>query len=106
EQLLGGVAVRLEGQLVGPDGFGFNPDVEAYPYDPDLARELLAEAGYPDGFSIVFEGSQGRYIKDREVEEAIAQQLAEVGIEVDLQILESGVWLDKWFGSTYAPLFD
>ncbi|MCC6799057.1 MAG: ABC transporter substrate-binding protein [Anaerolineae bacterium] len=39
--------------MIPPSLWGYNPDVPAVPYDPDLAMELLAEAGYPDGFSEV-----------------------------------------------------
>jgi len=106
KELLAGFGRKLEGQIVGPDAVGFNPDLKAYPYDADKARALLKDAGYPDGFTIQFQGSAGRYIKDKEVEEAVVNQLSKVGIKANLEILESGVWLDKWINATYAPMFD
>lgn len=106
EQLLGGTAVKLEGQIVGSDAVGFDPSLKAYPYDPEKAKQLLAEAGYPDGLTIEFESSAGRYLKDKEVSEAVVSQLAQVGVKAELKILESGVWLDKWLQGTSAPLFN
>jgi peptide/nickel transport system substrate-binding protein len=102
--LLGGYARKLEGQLVGPDAVGFQKDLKAYPYDPARARQLLAEAGHASGFTVKMQGSQGRYIKDKEVEEAIVIQLAKVGIKADLTIYESGVWLDRWQNNTFDPM--
>lgn len=95
----------LQGQLVGPDCFGFNPDIEAYPFDQDRARELLAEAGYPDGFTIDFESSAENYSKAREVSENLVAQLAEVGITVNLSMLEWNLYLDKLLEATGAPMF-
>lgn len=106
DELLGGYARKLEGQMVGPGDVGYNPEVSAYGYDPEEAVRLLNEAGYPNGFTVDLECPSGRYIKDREVCEAVASQLARVGIRANLQILESGVWLDKWLNDTMAPLFN
>lgn len=97
---------RIEpGQLVDEDGFGYNPDIEAYPYDPEKARELLAEAGYPDGFSTQFECVAGRPLFGCVTAEAIAAYLAEVGIEVEILPMEITVWIQKWYGGGRASMF-
>ncbi len=67
--------------------FGYDPTLQGYAYDPERARALLAEAGYPDGLTVTLTGPAGRYVKDKEVQEAIAAQLAEVGVTVELNIV-------------------
>lgn len=59
-----------------------------WPYDPDKARELLAEAGYPEGFQTALDTPIGRYYRDQEIAYAIAEQLAKVGIQVQVQPYE------------------
>ncbi len=66
-----------------PSQFGCAQDVTSYEYDPEKARELLAEAGYPDGFSTEFYA-----YRDRQYAEAIASYLNEVGIETDFKMLQ------------------
>ena len=61
-------------------------------YDPERAKELLAEAGYPDGFSMKIEAPTGRYTMDAEISQAIVAMLSQVGITVDLQLLESSAY--------------
>ena len=72
-----------------PEGyFPHVPELdEMYPYDPDRARELLAEAGFPDGFSadIIVVPSPAAY---QLLGEAVQAQLAEVGIDLNVQITE------------------
>ena len=60
--------------------------------DPERAKELLAEAGYPDGFSMKIEAPTGRYTMDAEISQAIVAMLSQVGITVDLQLLESSAY--------------
>jgi len=92
EHILGGYGIKVA--TVAPEYFlGYDPDLEPYPYDPEKARKLLAEAGYPDGFEIKdFRVGRGRFLRNVEVAEAIVDQLAEVGVKVTLNAMEFGVW--------------
>jgi peptide/nickel transport system substrate-binding protein len=79
--------------------------VEAYGYDPDRARELLAEAGYPDGFAMDMACPAGAYSHFEEVCEAVAGYLGEVGIDVSLDLMESGQYWDLEAAKELPPLF-
>lgn len=103
--IMGGFGQPLDGQLVGSDGLGYDPAIEGYEYDPERARELLAEAGYPDGFTIPFHGTTGNYPKDREISEAIVGMLAEVGITAELELLEQARWAEGLYTNTLHPMF-
>jgi peptide/nickel transport system substrate-binding protein len=86
----------------GEMGYGA---VEPFPYDPDKAKELLAEAGYPDGFEMDFACPAGAYIFFEQVCEAIQGYLADVGIETNLEIMESGQYWDLEAEKQLPPLF-
>jgi peptide/nickel transport system substrate-binding protein len=89
---------------VGPDCFGYDPDLQGYPYDPEKAKALLAEAGYPDGFSIKYEFASGTYFKGREVAEAIASYWSDIGVETDLEPLEFSIWDEKLITAKLGPV--
>jgi peptide/nickel transport system substrate-binding protein len=103
QSLYSGYAVPAEGQLLTPGHFGFNPNVKTYPYDPDKAKELITEAGYA-GEELEFIGEAGRWLKDKELIEAVAGQLRDVGLNVKVNIVEWSAWLDLLFaGADKAP---
>jgi peptide/nickel transport system substrate-binding protein len=79
-----------------PVMFGFAPEVKPYPYDPERARRLLAEAGFPQGISLTLNSPNGRYLKDKEVNEAIAGQLAKIGVKTQVVVHEWGTYVSKW----------
>jgi len=70
--------------LVAPGIIGFPEDLERLPYDPEAARGLLAEAGYPDGFEVQMNCPNDRYVNDEAICQAVVGMLARVGVTVNL----------------------
>ena len=101
DALLGGTATPL-GQPFVPGGFGYNPNNEAYPYDPDKARELLAEAGYGDGFTFKLT-AQNIVLSD--VLTALVDYFADVGVTAELEVIEPGLGNQRLLAGDYDPLF-
>lgn len=104
ELLLNGFGYPLA-SVSGPNEFGFNPDLEPYPYDPERAKELLAEAGYADGFDTVLDTPSGRYLQDVEVSQAIAGQLAEIGVNVEVRPAEFQEYFTRWLAEEMEGLY-
>jgi peptide/nickel transport system substrate-binding protein len=86
----------------GELGYGV---VKPFGYDPDKAKALLTEAGYPDGFSMDMACPAGAYMHFEEVCEAVVGYLGEVGIDVTLEIMESGHYWDLEANKELPPLF-
>jgi peptide/nickel transport system substrate-binding protein len=104
--LLDGAGTRMKGYFNPPHE---PPGARAYDYNVQKSRDLLAAAGYPNGFAVEMHGPSGRYIKDRELAQAVAQDLDKIGIKVDLQILEWSVYAGKELsaasGGPPSPLY-
>lgn len=92
KNLYAGLGEVLGGQ-VPPGVPGYAP-MAGFAYDPAKAKQLLAEAGYPSGFSATLTGTKGSYLKDAETAQAIQQQLRAVGVDVKLEIVEFAKYLD------------
>jgi peptide/nickel transport system substrate-binding protein len=71
------------GMIIQPGINGYAPELDTrLPFDPDAAKALLAEAGYPDGFPVTLDCPNDRYINDEAICRAVAAMLGEVGIRV------------------------
>jgi peptide/nickel transport system substrate-binding protein len=116
DTILAGQA-RVATQTAPAIAFGFDPDLPPYDYDPALAKRLLAEAGYPDGFEMVAEIYAGTSTFGPLVYQQAAADLARVGVKLDVRIvpipkysrgLHQGEWEGTAFGVDYnsAPSFD
>jgi peptide/nickel transport system substrate-binding protein len=75
--------------------FGYNPEIEKLPYDIDQARNLMIEAGYEDGFDIEMDCITEMYNYNKENCRLIAEQLAEIGINVSLNEMSSEEFTQK-----------
>ncbi len=86
-----GLGIPANGPI-SPQVFGANLDLAPYDYDPERAKALLAEAGYPNGFNTSL------WTNDNplriQIAEIVQAYLAEVGVNVDIQVLEWGAYLD------------
>ncbi len=92
EGIYNGVGIPAHGPLA-PSVVGYDDSIEGLEYDPEKAKELLAEAGFEDGFSTTIWTNDNRERID--IATNVQQQLAEVGIEVEVEVLEWGAYLDK-----------
>ncbi len=81
--VLGNRGIVMAGPFT-PAWLGFDASVKPFPYDPARAKQLLAEAGYPQGLDTTWSISSGVFLKDTEIGEAVAGQLRQVGIRVKL----------------------
>lgn len=90
----------LKGIATYPSGFMSSViqysalDLDPHEIDQAKSKQLLAEAGYPDGFKSVLYTCEGRYTMDRQVSEVVQSMLAEVGIQVEVKVLEWGSYLN------------
>ncbi len=94
ERIMGGLAVAAS-QLVPPGMFGYNPELEVEPYDPERSKQLLAEAGYADGFELVLGTPNDRYINDEKIAQAVAQMLTRVGIRTTVDASTKSVFFRR-----------
>jgi peptide/nickel transport system substrate-binding protein len=97
EGIMGGLGEVDAAQFSNPGFTGHCDDIEPYPFDPDKARELLKEAGYADGLDLTMQTSNGYILNDGLLAEAISEMLADVGVNVDLDIMEYSTYLDAFY---------
>jgi peptide/nickel transport system substrate-binding protein len=122
--VLDGKAIRTATMLT-PLHFGYDASLKPIKQDLAKSKKLLAEAGYGGGIEITLNSPQGRYVRDKEVAEAVAGQLTKAGIKTTLRTYEfvnylnnlvyphkpGPVWLIGWGTPTldaetvYGPLF-
>ncbi len=103
-------------QIADPPTVGYNPEIKRLPYDPEAAKKLLAEAGYPNGFSVTLKAPTDRYPRDEETAEAIAKQLAKIGIKVTVDAKPKAMYFPEvthhdvelyylgWFDGAYSAM--
>jgi peptide/nickel transport system substrate-binding protein len=95
-RIMGGVAVAA-GELLPPGMFGAHEDGDLPPnaFNPDRAKALLAEAGYPNGFGITLGTPNDRYINDAQVSQAVAQMWTQIGVETDIDASTASTFFSR-----------
>lgn len=98
EEIYFGRAVEQRSQPLTENTFGFNPDLQPYGYDPDKSRELLRDAGLPDGFKTTISSRvEGNPVFEAHTL-AAADDISEIGIDISIEHVETGVWRDGIYG--------
>jgi peptide/nickel transport system substrate-binding protein len=94
DRVMEGVAIKA-GQLLPEGFFGRSDKLKPEAYDPEGAKKLLAEAGYPDGFKTTLFGPNDRYINDAKIVEAISQMLSRIGIATTPDTMPKSVYFKR-----------
>lgn len=94
------------GQPAGTKTFGHNPDISPYPYDPDKARTLLKDAGYDDGLKLTFALMVNRIPGDSNIYQTLADQLSQIGVEVELRPVTFATWISDYLPGTWDDDID
>ncbi len=83
------------GQIAAPGFIGHVPDIAVPAFDPARARALLAEAGYPQGFTMTIQCTQDRFAGDARVCQALGQMLTAIGIRTNVDALPMPIYLRR-----------
>ncbi|BBK39067.1 ABC transporter substrate-binding protein [Allostella sp. ATCC 35155] len=94
DRIMEGAAVPAA-QLLPASYPGTSQRLQPDRHDPAAARRLLAEAGYPDGFSVVLHGPNGRYLNDDRITVAIAGMLQRIGIRAEVASLPGNIFKSR-----------
>ncbi|QDY99043.1 ABC transporter substrate-binding protein [Nitratireductor mangrovi] len=85
--------------LIANELFAHSGDFQRLPFDPDAAKQLLADAGYPDGFTVAMDCPNDRYVNDEAICQAVVSMLARIGVTVNLNAQPKA----QYFAKVLAP---
>jgi peptide/nickel transport system substrate-binding protein len=89
-------AAKPTAEMWGPGINGFIPELnKRLPYDPEAAKKLLAEAGYPQGFEVTMNCPNDRYVNDGRICQVVAQNLSRIGVKINLAAETKGTYFPK-----------
>lgn len=89
-------ASRPTALMVGPGVHGYEAALDKrLPYDPEAAKKLLADAGYPNGFEVAMNCPNDRYVNDARICQAVAANLARIGVKINLAAETKGTYFPK-----------
>jgi peptide/nickel transport system substrate-binding protein len=101
DRVMEGLALPAS-NVVSPSVLGHDPAVKPEPYDPEGAKKLLAEAGYPNGFTITLATPNNRYINDEQVAQAAAQMFSRIGVTTKVDAMPLAAYLGKARGQEFG----
>jgi peptide/nickel transport system substrate-binding protein len=93
-RVMEGVAIPA-GQLMADQFFGVSKTLKPVAYDPEGAKKLLADAGFPNGFKMTIHGPNGRYVNDVKIAEAAAQMFTRIGIETSIETMPPATFFTR-----------
>ena len=111
ERVIGGFATPSN-QLLDKAFDGAAQDLKPIAFDPEGAKKLLAQAGYPKGFEITLSTPNDRYVNDAQIAQAVAQMWSRIGVKTSVNAMtasvffskrgknEFGIWLAGWLAQT------
>jgi len=102
ERVMGGVALAAGNVLPYPMFGSSKEHAEAPKADPEKAKALLKEAGYPDGFSITLGAPSGRYVNDAKIAQAVASMWSRIGVKTSVEALAPSVFFKKRDGYEFS----
>lgn len=85
--------------MISPLLFSKSDQFERHPYDIETAKNLMSEAGYHDGFSVLMDCPNDRYVNDEAICQAVAAMLARIGVKVDLNAMPKAIYFAKILSS-------
>jgi len=81
--------------MIAPQLYALSKDFTRPKYDPDAAKKLLAEAGYPNGFELTMDCPNDRYVNDAAICQAVVGMLARIGVKVELNAQPKQLYFAK-----------
>ncbi|WP_375465467.1 ABC transporter substrate-binding protein [uncultured Methylobacterium sp.] len=101
ERVMGGVA-QAAGELLPYPLSGTTKDFPVVPYDPKAAKDLLAQAGYPNGFEITLGTPNDRYINDEKIAQAVAQMWSRIGVKTGIDAATASTFFTRRNGFAFS----
>ncbi|WP_372619013.1 ABC transporter substrate-binding protein [Falsiroseomonas sp.] len=114
ERVMGGQA-RVASQFMPPGAYGHAAALTPTPFEPDRARALLAEAGFPQGFQLTIHCQNNRFVNDAQICQAVAQMFTRIGVRTSVDAMphtthvarsrarEFSFWTGLWNVETGEP---
>jgi peptide/nickel transport system substrate-binding protein len=94
DRVLGGAASPAT-QYIAPSVTNYDRAIERFPFDPEQAQALLAEAGYPDGFKVRLDAPNDRYLNDALVAQAVGGMLENAGLQIEVNTVPKAVFFPQ-----------